>query len=406
MPEALRGGLIVGQSGGPTAVINASLVGVIHEAQRHPAITHVLGALHGVEGIIRGDVVDLGREDPATLEAVRHTPSAALGSNRYKLRPDDPERIFATLAALGVRYFVYIGGNDSADTAHRVATVAAERGYPLRAVSVPKTIDNDLPFTDHCPGYGSIARYIAIAALDAGRDTEAMRKTDPVKLLEVPGRNAGWVAAASALARRDELDAPHLIFPPERRLSLDRFLDSIQRTYDRLGFVVAVVAETVRGEDGEPIGAAAPEMGTVDAFGHRRLAGAAAYLCRETASRLGLRARWDKPGTLSRSSMVCASEVDLEEAYLVGQQAVRAALRGETDRMVTLVRESTRPYRISTGLAPLADIANRERLLPDEYVTPDGTGVTPAFLDYARPLIGGPLPEYGRLRKVRFSLPA
>ena len=405
MSEALRGGLIVGQSGGPTAVINASLVGVVEEALRHLEITHVLGALHGVQGILEGDVVDLGREDRATLEALRRTPSAGLGSGRHRLQPGDPERILAALQALDVRYFLYIGGNDSADTAHRVAAAAAERGYPLRAISVPKTIDNDLPFTDHCPGYGSIARYVAIAARDAGRDTEAMRKVDPVKLLEVPGRNAGWVAAAAALGKRSDEDAPHLIFPPERRLSLDRFLDAVRRAYDRLGFVVAVVAETVRDEQGDPIGTAAPEMGTADAFGHRRLAGAAAYLCREVASRLGLRARWDKPGTLSRSSMTCVSEVDLGEAHLVGRQAVKAALRGETDRMVTLIREPGQPYRVSTGLAPLADVANQERHLPDEYLTADGTFVTPAFLDYALPLIGGPLPEYARLRKVRFLGP-
>ncbi len=403
MSKAPRGPLVVGQSGGPTAVINASLVGVIHEALAHPEIADVVGTLRGVRGILTGDLVDLRREAPCDLELVRRTPAAALGSNRYRLQPEDPERLLRRLQALDVRHFLYIGGNDSADTAHRLAAAAAQRGYDLRAIAVPKTIDNDLPLTDHCPGYGSIARYVALAARDAGHDTEAMRETDPVKILEVPGRNAGWVAAATALGKRSDEDGPHLIYPPERPVALDQFLDAVQRTYDRLGFVLAAVAETVRDERGEPLGTPAREMGTADAFGHRRLAGAAAYLCREIADRLGLRARWDKPGTLARSSIACASEVDLAEAYLVGRQAVLAALRGETDRMVTLVREPGERYRVTTGLAPLEAVANHERHLPADYLTPDGTFVTPAFLDYARPLIGEPLPEYGRLRKVRLG---
>lgn len=406
MPDAVKGNLIVGQSGGPTAVVNASLVGVIHEASSHPAVGQILGTLNGVEGILDGNLIDLRQETPETLAALRRTPSAALGSGRYKLRPGEPERILETLKALDVRYLVYIGGNDSADTAHRISLAAADRGYTLRTICVPKTVDNDLPLTDHCPGYGSVARYIAISTRDAGRDTEAMRRIDPIKLLEVPGRNAGWVAAASALGKRAEEDAPHLILPPERPVSLPRFLDTVQRVYDRLGFAVIVVAETVRDEQGSPLGAPAVEMGTTDAFGHRRLVGAAAFLSREVAIGLGIRARWEKPGTLARTSMTCVSEVDLEEAYLVGRQAVQAALRGEDDRMVTLIRESDEPYRVTTGLARLDSIANCERRLPEEYLATDGTHVTPAFVDYARPLIGGPLPEYARLRGARFTLPS
>lgn len=402
MPEALRGRLVVGQSGGPTSVINASLIGVIHEALASTLITDVVGSRFGVEGLLTDDLVDLRRQPASTLERVKRTPSAALGSNRLKLGPADVERVLEALRALDVRYFLLIGGNDSADTTHRIAAAAAERGYPLRAISVPKTVDNDLPFTDHCPGYGSIARYVAIATRDAGRDSEAMRRTDPVKLLEVPGRNAGWVAAASALAKQAEADAPHLILPPERPVALDRFLDATQRIYDRLGFVVAVLAETIRDEQGEPIGADSPEMGKSDAFGHRRLSGAAAALCQAIAGRLGLRARWEKPGTLARTSIACVSEVDLDEAYLVGRRAVEAALRGETDRMVTLLREPGEPYRVTTGLAPLADVANRERYLPEEYLAPDGAEVSEGFRAYARPLIGGPLPEYGRFEPRPF----
>lgn len=404
-----RARLVVGQSGGPTSVINASLVGVIHEALTSSSITDVLGAIQGVEGILSGKLVDLRREDPGALEVLRTTPSAALGSNRYKLRPQDPERLLEALIRLDVRYFLYVGGNDSADTTHQLALAAADRGYDLRAISVPKTIDNDLPLTDHTPGFGSIARYLALAARDAGRDAEAMRKTDPVKLLEVPGRDAGWVAAATALARQSDLDAPHLIFPPERPLNLDRFLDSIQRAYDRRGFVVATIAETVHDDSGRPVGAPARELGQADAFGHNRLTGAAANLCLEISDRLGLRARWDKPGTLSRTSLVCASEVDLAEAYEAGRAGVRAALAGESDRMVTFEREPGAEYRISTGLAPLAEVANRVRHLPDSAISPDGTTLSPAFVAYALPLLGAPLPEYARLRGVPFvpaSLPA
>ena len=403
MGEGISGGLVVGQSGGPTAVINSSLVGVVHAALDSPEVTRIVGARFGVEGILSGDLVDLGRESPETLEALRRTPAAALGSSRYKLAPGDPERILAALEALGIRHFIYIGGNDSADTAHRVALAAAERGYPLRTIHVPKTVDNDLPLTDHCPGYGSIARFVALALRDSGRDTEAMRRVDPVKLVELPGRNAGWVVAASALGRRSEDDAPHLLFPPERRLSLDAFLDAVQRAHDRRGFVVAAVAETIRDEAGDPLGSTAGELGTLDAFGHPRLVGAAERLCREISRSLGLRARWEKPGTLARSSIACVSETDLAEAYLVGRRAVEAALADVTDRMVSLVRESTNPYRVTTGLVALGDVANRERLLPAEYLAADGTDVTPAFREYAEPLLGGPLPEYGRLKGHRLA---
>lgn len=397
MVVSLRGGIVVGQSGGPTAVVNSSLVGVVHAALESPEITRVIGARFGVEGILSGDLVDLGQESPRTLETLRRTPAAALGSNRYKLNPADPERILAALEALGVRYFVYIGGNDSADTAHRVARAAASHGYPLRAIHVPKTIDNDLPLTDHCPGYGSAARFVALALRDTGRDTEAMRRVAPIKLVELPGRNAGWVVAAAALARKSDDDAPHLIFPPERRLSLDSFLEAIQRSYDRRGFVVAAVPETLRDENGEAYGRLGQNGGR-DEFGHEKLSGAAAYLCGWIGQRLGLDARWDKPGHLVRSSIACVSETDLAEAYLVGRRAVEAALAGETDRMVTLVREPSARYRATTGLVPLESVANRERLLPAEYLTADGTDVTPAFREYAEPLLGGPLPEYGRLR--------
>lgn len=387
--------VLVGQSGGVTAVINSSLAGVVQEALRQPAIGSVLGMRYGIQGLLADQVIDLGRQDPAVLEALRGTPAAALGTCRYKLQPADAERVVETCRQLGVRYFFYIGGNDSADTSHRIALAAADLGYDLRVIGVPKTIDNDLPFTDHCPGYGSIARFVAMAVTDAGRDTEANRFVDPIKIVEVMGRNAGWVAAAAALGKHSQEDAPQLIFLPERPVTVERFLAEVRRVYDRLGFAVVVVPETMRDEEGHPLAEEGAERS--DAFGHRRLAGAANRLANLIADRLGIRARWDKPGTIQRSLMAAASPVDLDEAYLVGQMAVRHALRGEHDQMVILQREEEPGYACHTGLAPLAEIANCERRLPPEFIAPEGTMVTEAFREYALPLIGPPLTRYPRL---------
>lgn len=385
----------MGQSGGATAVVNSSLAGVVHEATRHAEVEGVLGMRFGIQGALAGQMVDLGALDARTLEALRTTPSAALGTCRYKMRDDDPARIVALCRENGVRFFLYIGGNDSADTSHRVARAAEAEGYPLRVVGIPKTIDNDLPLTDHCPGYGSAARFLALATADAGRDTEAHRWLDPVKIVEVMGRNAGWLAAASALGKAGDEDAPHLICFPERPLSLPRFLADVKRLYDRLGYAVVVVPETIRDEDGRPLAGEGHEER--DAFGHARLAGAASRLVEAVREQLGLRARFDKPGTLQRSLMAAASSVDLAEAYAVGRAAVRAAVAGESDVMVTLAREPGPHYRCTTGLAPLTAIANHERKLPDEYIAPEGTMISDAFRDYALPLIGGPLPSYPRI---------
>lgn len=390
--------LLVGQSGGPTAAINSSLLGVVDAALASQEISHVYGAIDGVEGLLEGQVIDLGQESRATLNLLRRTPSAALGSCRYKLRPDDPDRILARLAALDVEFFIYIGGNDSADTAHRLAQRARETGQPLQAIVVPKTIDNDLPITDHCPGYGSIARFVAGALQDVGRDTESMHRLDPVKIVEVMGRNAGWVVAASALGRRDEVDPPHLLYPPEKPLDRNGFLADVETVYRRIGHVVVVVTETVRAPDGSFVGTT--ERDVRDAFGHRRLVEPARALCGLLQERLGLRARYDRPGTIQRMSTSNLSEVDLAEAHEAGRQAVLALLDGHSDEMVTLVRPVVEVYRCEYGLAPLAAIANREKRLPLEYLpTPDALP-SPAFRAYAEPLLGGPLPEHARLRRV------
>ncbi len=395
-----KGNLLVGQSGGCTAVINASLAGVVETALASDAVGAIYGMRHGIEGLLREDLLDLRREEPAIWERIRRTPSAALGSARYKLREEDIERAVDVLRRHDIRYLLYIGGNDSADTAHRIAREAATRRYELHAISVPKTIDNDLPCTDHCPGYGSIARFVSTVTQEIGLDTEAMRRVDPVKILEVMGRDAGWVAASAALGRRHPSEAPHLIYLPERPLSRERFLRDVWECYNTHGYVVAVVTETVRDERGESIARTDPVFSR-DAFGHRYLTGAASYLCDLVARELGLRARFDKPGTIQRMSMALASEVDLDDAYMVGRHAVTAALEGENDKMVTIERLSDRPYRARAGLVELEKIANRQRLLPDEFITERGNHVTWEFVDYAMPLIGGEAASYPRLAGMR-----
>lgn len=394
--------LIIGQSGGPTAVINSSLAGVIEAAMASPEIRDVYGAVNGVEGLLDAKLIDLGQETPATLRALRTTPGAALGSCRYRLRPDDADRLLRLFDDLGVGYVVYIGGNDSSDTAHTLALRAAEVGQSLRVLVVPKTIDNDLPLTDHCPGYGSIARFVASVLQDVGRDTEAMSRVDPVKIVEVMGRNAGWVVAASALGRHDEDDPPHLLYPPERPLVRDQFLADVERTYRRLGHVVVVVSETVRDADGTFIGA--DERDVRDSFGHRRLVEPARKLAGLVEAHLGLRARYDRPGTIQRMSTAHLSPVDVEEAERAGAYAVAALLDGASDRMVVLSRESGPSYRCSYGLAPLAEIANREKLLPPEYLPTPGALPSPKFRAYAEPLLGGPIPAHAKLKRVFVKL--
>ena len=404
MATPLKGNVAVGQSGGPTAVINASLAGVIEEARKHSEIAGVYGMWHGIQGFLKEELVDLNAQPDAVVEGLKRTPSAALGSCRYKLKEGDCERILALFKRYNIRYFHYIGGNDSQDTSNRISKVAQEQGYELRVVGVPKTIDNDLSATDHCPGYGSVARYIAITTQEVGKDTEAIGIVDNVKIIEAMGRNAGWITAAAMLGKREEDDPPHLVYVPERPITWDGFLGDVQRVYDRLGYGVIVVCEGLTDADtGEPITASASSI-DVDAFGHKQMGGVADTLCKEIAARLKIKARYDKPGTIQRMSMGLASEVDLAEAHMIGAQAVREAVSGKTDCMVTLVRESNDPYKCGTGLVPLEEAALAEKKLPADYVNEAGNFPTERFAEYARPLIGGPLPEYVKLRKVWVSL--
>jgi ATP-dependent phosphofructokinase / diphosphate-dependent phosphofructokinase len=393
--HAGRGNMLIGQSGGPTAVINASLVGAIREAMRYEAVDGIYGALNGIDGVLKRRIIDLRYESEATLTALMNTPSAALGSCRYKLQPDDPARALDVLRELNVRYFLYIGGNDSADTAHRIALAAADAHYEIAVVGIPKTIDNDLPITDHCPGYGSAARAVAQATMDSARCTEALPDHFPVKIVEVMGRYAGWLAGATALAKQHPDDAPHLIYMPEQAFDQTLFLEQVQGIVRRIGYCVIVVSEHLADVDGHQLGEGRAQG--VDAFGHPLVEGVAQTLVELVSTELRIRARFDKPGDWQRMSTAHISSTDRDEAYLVGRMAMRNAFRGVTDKMVTLVRTPSPHYACETGLADLERIANEQKLMPPEFIASDGMGVTSAFLDYLRPLVGEPLPTHGRL---------
>jgi ATP-dependent phosphofructokinase / diphosphate-dependent phosphofructokinase len=398
LSQKTRGNLIIGQSGGATAVINASLVGAFESAMADERIDGIFGMLYGVQGLLREQIVDLRAEASHIWPQLLSTPSAALGSCRYKLEDDDPGRIIEMLRRYDIRYLLYIGGNDSADTAHRLAEVAQHTGYELQTISVPKTIDNDLPITDHCPGYGSAARFIALATMDSTMNTISIPWHYPFKVIETMGRDAGWLAASSALGKRDEEDAPHIILVPEQPFNADRFLAQVEQIYRRIGYVIVVAAEAIRDEQGQPLGAI-KQVGT-DAFNHPLLSGTAEYLVELVKQRLKLRARFDKPGDLQRMASNAISQADRHEAYLVGKMGVQALLNGESDKMVTLVRHTEPAYHCTTGLAELAQVANAQKLLPASYLNESRTMVTKAFYDYALPLIGDPLPQYARLQKI------
>jgi 6-phosphofructokinase 1 len=400
--SALKGNAVVGQSGGPTAVINASLGGVIEEAKRHNEITGLFGMVNGVQGLLAEELADLYAEDTAMVSLLEKTPAAALGSCRRKLKDADYERILAIFKAYDIRYWFYAGGNDSADTTHQIGKLAAESGWEMRVIGIPKTVDNDLGFTDHCPGYGSVARFNALATRDAGLDTLAMHLVDTVKIVETMGRNAGWITAACALAREQAGDAPHLLYLPERVFDQEQFLADVKAQVDKGQGCVIAVCEGLKDASGEPIVTFKHALGT-DSFGHKQLGGVGDYLVDLIAQHLGIKARFDKAGTIQRASGICQSGVDAAEAKMAGAAAVRQACEGVTDKMITLVRTSNSPYRCETGLANLKDVANAERPVPDEYINAAGNDVTAAFFDYARPLIGGPLPPYARLKLPRIA---
>jgi ATP-dependent phosphofructokinase / diphosphate-dependent phosphofructokinase len=390
----MKGNLLVGQSGGPTAVINNSLVGVIEEARQHDAIGGIYGMVHAIKGLLDEDLVDLRQETPRTLQILRSTPASALGTARYRVTNEDYERILDLLIKYNIRYFFYIGGNDSMDTTYQVANLAASRGYEMHAIGVPKTVDNDLAVTDHCPGFGSAARFVATAIRDTGYDTWAMGESSPIKLMEIMGRNAGWLTAATVLARSEPNDPPHLIYVPERGITMDQVVNDVLSVYDRLGYCVVACSEGMQDPQGRPLGEGS---GDIDAFGHVAKGGIVEAIEAAIREASEAKTRHDKPGYLQRSFAALQSSVDREEAYQVGRRAVRAAMEGETSAMVTLDRAEGPDYAISYGLASLDRIANVEHTLPDAYINDAGNGVTEAFVEYAKPLIGDPLLPYARL---------
>jgi 6-phosphofructokinase 1 len=407
----LVGNVLVGQSGGPTSVINASVAGVVTEALNHTCIEEIYGTLNGVLGILQEDLIDLASESQQTIRGLRHTPGAALGTCRYKLKKQqDFDRVIEVFKAHNIRYFFYAGGNDSQDTADKISKLAQQQGYELRVIGIAKTIDNDLPITDHCPGYGSVIKYICTTVREVSADNAAMGQGDLVQVIEVMGRSAGWIAAGASLAKRRDHphDPPHLIYLPEVPFTVDKFVADVKRVLAREKYCSIVVGEGLVDADGNYIAAGAK----TDAFGHAQLGGAGNYLLGLIDQHLpGTKARLVSLGIAQRAAAHCSSKTDNDEAFLMGQAAVKAAIAGETEKMVTLVRGDTDHYTCETGLAPLADIANGVKKLPKEWVNEDGVSMNFQFLRYAQPLIQGEvsmpydsgLPVFAHLDKVRID---
>jgi ATP-dependent phosphofructokinase / diphosphate-dependent phosphofructokinase len=408
-PTGLVGNAVFAQSGGPTTVINSSMAGAVLEAMKHKKVFKTLfGAKNGILGVLQEELFDFGKEDPKALKGLTATPAAAAGSCRYKVKTDaDYARIVEVFTAHNIRYFFYAGGNDSMDTADKVARLAREKNYELSVMGIPKTIDNDLACTDHCPGFGSVAKYNATMMMEAGFDTEALYTTDTTTVQEVMGRNAGWIAASTGLAHRGEEDAPHLIYVPEIPVSLETMGAQIRECLKRLGRCVIAVCEGCKNEKGEYLSEIGGDFGK-DAFGHKQLGGVGEYLANFIEKEIGVKARRNKPGTLQRNGMHWASKTDVDEAIMSGRDAVRQAKAGTTGHMVTLVRKSNSPYRCVTGLAKLSDVANGESLLPRDFMDESGTHISKKFRDYLAPLVRGEvkvkmgpdgLPQYVRLKR-------
>lgn len=409
MAEELIGNCLVAQSGGPTAVINASLAGVINEALNHECIEEIYGGLKGILGILKEEIVDLASESQQTIRGLCYTPASALGTCRYKLKKsEDFERVLKVFEAQNVRFFFYIGGNDSQDTAGKLSKLARERDYELRVIGIPKTVDNDLVATDHCPGYGSAIKYIAATVREIAADNESMGQGDLVSILEVMGRNAGWIAAGATLAKRRDHpnDPPHLIYIPETPFDPGKFITDVQRVLQRGNYCFVVVGEGLVDKDGNYI---ATSSAQTDAFGHSLLGGAGDYLRGLVEQHLGLKARSAKLGIGQRAAAHCSSLTDNKEAFMAGQAAVKAAVSGVTDKMITLVRGDSDPYTCDTGLADLDEIANGVKTVPVDWINEDGVSLNYQFVKYALPLIQGEVqppyengvPKYVALEKFR-----
>ena len=392
----LVGNLLVAQSGGPTAVINASVAGVIQEAGKHECIEEIYGGKNGIWGILREELIDLNDEKAKSIEGLKYTPAAALGTCRYKLdskkKPEQAEkdmaRLFEVLQAHNIRYFFYVGGNDSQDTANKIHLEAVKRGYEMRVIGVPKTIDNDLPHTDHCPGYGSVIKYAATTVMEIANDVGSMATEDgSCCIIEVMGRHAGWIAAGTVLAKRAAHEAPHIVLLPEVLFDEEAFLRRVKEIIDAYRCCVVVVGEGLKNLKGEEVAA---DKSRLDAFGHPVLSGVADVIEDLVTEKLKVKARSVKLGYAQRAASHFASAIDAVEAAACGEAAVRAAVNEEKSGfMVKLVRMQSEPYKWTTDLHPLNDIANVEHNVPREWVTEDGFLPNEKFLEYARPLIQG-----------------
>ncbi len=399
------------QSGGVTSVINASACGVIETArQNRDRIGKLYAGYNGIVGALREELIDTSKESAATIAALRHTPSGAFGSCRYKLKDlqsnkAEYERLIEVFKAHDIGYFFYNGGGDSQDTAHKVSQMGEQMAYPVTCIGIPKTVDNDLPFTDCCPGFGSVAKYVAVSTLEAGRDVASMcDSSTKVFILEVMGRHAGWIAAASALAGRQAEESPHIILFPEIAFNQQKFLSRVKREVKRNGYCVVVASEGAQYKDGRFIA----DAGRKDAFGHTQLGGVAPTLAGMVTSELGYKNHWAVADYLQRAARHIASATDVEQAYAVGKAAVEFALAGNNAVMPIIVRKKSKRYRWSIGSVPLSKVANVEAKMPRNYITRDGFGVTEAGLEYLAPLIEGEdyppykngVPQYAQLKKV------
>jgi 6-phosphofructokinase 1 len=398
------------QSGGVTAVINASACGVIETARKHPdKIANVYAGRNGIIGALTEDLIDTSKESAEDIAALKHTPSGGFGSCRYKLKSLEAnkreyERLIEVFKAHDIGYFFYNGGGDSADTCYKVSQLSEKMGYPVQAIHVPKTVDNDLPITDNCPGFGSVAKYIAVSTLEASFDVRSMAATSTkIFVIEVMGRHAGWIAAAGGLVEDNGI--PVVVLFPEVEFNQEKFIAAVDAKVKQHGFCTVVVSEGCHYPDGKFLA----EQGTRDSFGHAQLGGAAPVVANMIKDALGLKFHWAVADYLQRAARHLASESDVEQAYALGQAAVEKALEGKNSIMPTVVRESSSPYKWSIGEAPLSDVANVEKMMPMEFITEDGFGITPACKEYLYPLIQGEayppynsngMPEYVTLKGV------
>ena len=405
----LRGACIIGQSGGPSSAINASAYGAIKTALDSDAITQVLGACNGIKGVLDDNLIDMGKEDPSELALMKYTPSSALGSCRYKLKdPDeddtDYKRILEIFKKYDVRYFFYNGGNDSMDTCNKISKYMQKVGYECRIMGVPKTIDNDLNGTDHCPGFASAAKYIATSCAEVWQDAHVY-DTGMVTIIEIMGRHAGWLAGSAALASLTGC-GPDLVYLPETDFDMDRFLSDVKAVYDKTGKCMVAVSEGIHYADGTFVSEA--KTSATDGFGHAQLGGLASMLAETVKQKLGAKVRGIELSLLQRCGSHLASKTDVEEAYLAGQAAVEAAAEGFTDKMVAFQCTRDGSYACKTVLEPLDIVANFEKKVPRAWINEAGNGMTQEFIDYVLPLIQGEtdapkenaLPRFARLKKV------